>query len=95
MLPMHGRLVYRMSLNIKSEEAHRLVRELARLTGESMTAAVTKALRERRDRVSRDRAAGLAARLLVIGRDCAARLKEPYRSADHGDLLYDERGLPR
>ncbi len=84
-----------MSLNIKSEEAHRLARELARLTGESMTAAVTKALRERRDRVSRDRAAGLAARLLVIGRDCAARLKEPFRSADHGELLYDERGLPR
>ena len=32
---------------------------------------------------------------LAIGKDCAARLKEPFRSADHGDLLYDERGLPR
>jgi hypothetical protein len=31
----------------------------------------------------------LADRLLAIGRDCAARLKEPFRSADHGDLLYD------
>jgi len=30
-----------------------------------------------------------------IGRDCASRLKEPLRSADHADLLYDERGLPR
>ena len=30
-----------MSLNIKSEDAHRLARELAALTGESMTAAVT------------------------------------------------------
>jgi antitoxin VapB len=84
-----------MSLNIKSEKAHRLARELARLTGESMTAAVTQAVRERLDRLSRDEATGLADRLLAIGKDCASRLKEPYRSADHGDLLYDELGLPR
>ena len=84
-----------MSLNIKSEEAHRLVRELARLTGESMTAAVTTAVRERLDRVRRGQAVGLADRLLAIGKDCAPRLKEPFRSAEHGDLLYDERGLPR
>jgi antitoxin VapB len=84
-----------MGLNIKSEETHRLARELAKLTGESMTAAVTEAVRERLDRVRSRQAVGLADRLLVIGKDCAARLKEPFRSADHGDLLYDERGLPR
>ena len=84
-----------MGLNIKSEETHRLAKELSRLTGESMTAAVTEAVRERLDRVRRERAVGLADRLLAIGKDCAARLKEPFRSADHGDLLYDERGLPR
>ncbi len=84
-----------MSLNIKSQEAHRLAQELARLTGESMTAAVTVAVRERLDRVRRERVLGLAERLLAIGKDCAARLKEPFRSADHGELLYDERGLPR
>jgi antitoxin VapB len=84
-----------MSLNIKSEEAHRLARELARLTGESMTAAVTEAVRERLDRVRRKQAGGLADRLLAIGKDCASRLKEPFRSVDHADLLYDERGLPR
>ena len=84
-----------MGLNIKSEETHRLARELAQLTGESMTAAVTEAVRERLDRVRRERAVGLADRLLAIGKDCAARLKEPFRSADHGDLLYDEWGLPR
>ena len=33
--------------------------------------------------------------LLQIGRDCASRLKEPYRSIEHGELLYDERGLPK
>lgn len=37
---------------------------------------------------------GLADRLLAVGKDCAARLREPYRSADHDDLLYDARGLP-
>ena len=84
-----------MGLNIKSDETHRLAQELARLTGESMTAAVTEAVRERLDRVRRERAVGLADRLLAIGKDCAARLKEPFRSADHGDLLYDERGMPR
>jgi antitoxin VapB len=46
-----------MSLNIKNEETHRLAQELARLTGESMTAAVTEAVRERLDRVRRERAA--------------------------------------
>jgi len=61
-----------VSLNIKNEETHRLAQELARLTGESMTAAVTEALRERLERVRRERAAGLADRLLAIGKDCAA-----------------------
>jgi len=84
-----------MSLNIKSEETHQLVRELAERTGETMTAAVTAAVRERLERVRREQGESLADRLLAIGRDCAARLKEPFRSADHADLLYDERCLPR
>jgi antitoxin VapB len=84
-----------MSLNIKNEEVHRLARELAALTGESMSAAVAEALRERLERVRRAKEGDLAERLLAIGKDCAARLKEPFRSIDHGDLLYDERGLPR
>jgi antitoxin VapB len=84
-----------MSLNIKNREAHRLAEELAKLTGESMTAAVTIAVRERLDRVRQEHNPSLADRLLAIGRDCAAHLKEPFRSADHADLLYDEHGLPR
>jgi antitoxin VapB len=84
-----------MGLNIKNEETHRLARELSKLTGESMTEAVTEAIRERLDRMRHERSVGLADRLLAIGKNCAARLKEPFRSAEHGDLLYDERGLPR
>jgi len=84
-----------MSLNIKNDETHRLVQKLARLTGESMTTAVTNAVRERMERVLRSRRRNLAERLVTIGQECAAHLKEPYRTVDHGELLYDERGLPR
>ena len=84
-----------MGLNIKNEETHQLVRELSERTGETMTTAVTTAVRERLERVRREQGRSLADRLLAIGTDCAARLKEPFRSADHADLLYDEHGLPR
>ena len=39
-----------MSLNIKNEETHRLARELAQLTGETMTGAITVAIRDRLER---------------------------------------------
>ena len=84
-----------MGMNIKNEETHRLAQELATLTGESMTAAVTEAIRERLERARQERGVSLADRLLAIGRDCASHLKEPFRTIDHGDLLYYERGLPR
>jgi len=83
-----------MSLNVKNPEAHELARELAELTGESMSSAVTVAVRERRDRVLADRSGGLVQRMLEIGRDCAGRLPERVRTIDHGELLYDKNGLP-
>jgi antitoxin VapB len=84
-----------VSLNIKNAEAHELAQQLAALTGESMTAAVTEALRERLNRLRRERGGGLSGRLLAIGKDCAAHMKEPFLSVEHGDLLYGEDGLPR
>jgi len=84
-----------MGMNIKSQEAHRLTRQLAKLTGESLTTAVTESVRERLARVRRERGVDLAERLLAIGRDCAAHLKKPFRTIDHGEMLYDERGLPK
>jgi antitoxin VapB len=84
-----------MGMNIKNDEAHKLAYELSKLTGENLTTAVTEALRERLERVQNAQRGGVADRLLRIGRDCAIHLKEPFRSADHGDILYDERGLPR
>ena len=40
-----------MALSIKTKEADRLARELSRLTGETMTDAITQAMRERLDRL--------------------------------------------
>ncbi len=84
-----------MAMNIKNEETQKLTHELSELTGESMTAAVTEAVRERLERIRSEHGTGLADRLIRIGKDCAAHLQEPYRSMDHGKLLYDEKGLPR
>jgi antitoxin VapB len=84
-----------MSMNIKNEEAYRLTKELVKVTGESLTTAVTEAVRERLDRLRREQGEGLADRLLIIGKDCAAHLKKPFRIIDHGKMLYDERGLPK
>lgn len=85
-----------MTLSIRNEETCRLARELARLTGETLTGAVTVALRERLAREERRRA--LDARveeLLDIGRCCAESLQPGPSAVEHGDGLYDERGLPK
>jgi len=79
-----------MGLNIKSEETHRLAARLAKLTGETMTGAVTTALRERIERVELmgDALQRLEqARILI--RDSGGR--ELYRGCDDP---YDDNGLP-
>ena len=84
-----------MGLNIKNKETHKLAQQLAKVTGESLTEAVTEAVRERLKRLRHEREGELSDRLMKIGKDCAAHLKEPFRSADHGILLYDKTELPR
>lgn len=84
-----------MALTIKNEETCRLASELARLTGETKTAAVTQALRERLLRESkRHGAEARIQRIRAIGERCAALLGPGPSSTEHGHLLYDERGLP-
>jgi antitoxin VapB len=94
MVESDGRKVDCLSLNIKNEEAHRLARELASATGESMTVAVSEAIRERLERV-RSSKKEMAERIMEIARECGPRWKEPYRSIDYGELLYDEKGMPK
>jgi antitoxin VapB len=84
-----------MAMNIKNDETQKLARKLSDLTGESLTAAITEAVRERLERVQSAQGEGLAERLLRIGKDCAAHLQGPFKTAEHGDILYDDRGLPR
>lgn len=84
-----------MHLNIKNPETHQMAQELAEATGETLTGAVTEAVRERLDRVRAGARSGLAERLLDIGRDAARRLSAAQRSVDHADTLYGDDGLPR
>ncbi|MFI5098724.1 MAG: type II toxin-antitoxin system VapB family antitoxin [Candidatus Acidiferrales bacterium] len=83
-----------MSLNIKDPDAHKLAQRLADETGETMTRAVTEALREKLSRVRRaKRSKATAEELRAIGRRFRSHLKGPVE--DHGTLLYDEKGLPK
>ncbi len=85
-----------MGLNIKNDETCRLAGELARLTGETMTGAITVALRERLELEKRRRGAdALARELHAIGQRTAKLLAPGPSAVEHGDLLYDERGLPK
>lgn len=85
-------------LNIKSDEAYRLAAELAALTGESLTEAVTVSLRERLERARR--AADRDARVqdvMRLAEELRAHVEGPLLSNEQLDtLLYDpETGLPR
>jgi antitoxin VapB len=81
-------------LNIKNAEAYRLATELAELTGESITAAVTEAVREKieRERGAKDREARIA-KMLEHGRRYRQLPERETRTADE-ILGYDEHGLP-
>jgi antitoxin VapB len=82
-----------MHLNIKNDEAHKLATELAGLTGESLTSAVTLALQERLARERRRRRPDqVAARLMKIGIRYSS-LADTGRSPDE-ILGYDDQGLP-
>lgn len=83
-----------MPISIKDRETDRLARELAKETGESITRAVTTALRERLARVRRrSKGRRLADELDEIALRCAALPIRDERSAEE-ILGYDDRGLP-
>ena len=84
-----------MSLNIKNERTHALVRELATLTGVSQTEAVEQAVRARLAELNADAEIQRRyERIMAISRETSQILRE------HGwtlstDDLYDENGLPK
>ena len=81
-----------VALSIKSDEADRLARELAAVTGESITDAVTEAIRMRLAATRRARR-GLAQRLMGIS-EASSRLPRLDGRTDDEILGYDEHGLP-
>ena len=85
-----------MALSFKDSETDRLVREVARLTGESLTEAVRRSLAERleRERLRRGQPHDLATRLREIGLHCAGLPDLDTRNADE-IMGYDESGMWR
>ncbi|HWK13083.1 MAG TPA: type II toxin-antitoxin system VapB family antitoxin [Rhizobiaceae bacterium] len=82
-----------MGMNIKSDEAQRIAKEIAHHTGETITSAVLTALKERLERLKRE----------ANYEERKARIEEIIRrsgptapgvTSDHSDL-YDEYGLPK
>ena len=83
-----------MALNIRNPETERLAEALAKLTGETKTEAVTRALRDRLARLRRERAGRrLADELDEIARHCARLPVRDPRTPDE-ILGYGEHGLP-
>jgi antitoxin VapB len=84
----------RMALSLNDEETDRLAREVASLTGETLTDAIRKALAERleRERLRRGGRQRLADRLLEIGAHCAALPDYDTRTPDE-IVAYDETGM--
>jgi antitoxin VapB len=85
-----------MALSIKDPEADRLAREISRETGETLTTAVVESLRERLQRLRRNRAQAprLADELLAIARRVSALPVIDGRTPEQ-IIGYDESGLPR
>jgi antitoxin VapB len=82
-----------MRLNIKDPEAYRLAKAIADATGETLTHAVTEALRERYANVGHRKINASVDEILSIACRVSAHLKGPY--GDHDELFYDENGLPK
>jgi antitoxin VapB len=82
-----------MALSIKTEAADRLARELAAATGETLTDAVTNALRERLDRVRSSTRMDIAERLNRLSLEYSAMPVADDRTPEE-ILGYDQNGLP-
>jgi antitoxin VapB len=80
-----------MALNIKDASVHEMVKQIAKITGESQAQAVATAVNERLTRLQQD---DLVARILAIGHKTASRMSPETKRLDHAEMLYDERGLP-
>ena len=89
-----------MQLNIKDMDVRRDATELARLTGESITKAVGRAVHERLEKVRRDgtideKMAWLHAMQERVAESYRREGRRPPTQQEVDDEMYDEHGLPR
>ncbi len=80
-------------LVVEDEEAERLAMEIAKATGQSISAVVTEALRERAERIPKGQEKASVEELLEIVDRIATYAKVPH--FDHAAEFYDESGLPK
>ncbi len=83
-----------MALSIKDPETDRLARALAAATGESLTEAIRRALRERLERETRRSRGSIRAKIWRI-QERLARLPVQDERSPEQILDYDDHGLPR
>jgi antitoxin VapB len=81
-----------MGMNIKNEEAHRLATQVASFYDESLTEAVTVALRER---LARATAENRLERMRVLSLEISARIPQGMTRESADEMLYTGLGLPR
>lgn len=82
-----------MGLSVKDPEAHRLAQAISDETGESLTKVVIVALRERYQTIAKRKEKASVAELPEIAKRVSREVKRPY--VEHGELLYDDHGLPK
>ena len=81
-----------IQINIKNQKARALVDEIVQRTGETVTEAVTAALQKRLNELTREEK---LARVRELTKGLADHWLEPWKSMDHGEILYDEMGMPK
>ena len=81
-----------MGMNIKNEEAHRLATQVASIYDETLTEAVTVALRER---LARATAQDRLERLRTLAHEIALQMPKGMDRESVDSMLYNELGLPR
>ena len=83
-----------MALNIKNKETHRLVVALAEQTGESLTEAVTVAVRERLESLQRRQRRREVVQAVREIQEFVERLPDRDTRGAEEIIGYDEHGLP-
>ena len=81
-----------MGMNIKNEEAHRLATQVASIYDETLTEAVTVALRER---LARAQADDRLERLRTLAHEISARMPKGMTRESVDSMLYNKSGLPQ